>query len=170
MVTETLFKSTLSQMASRIATLEQGCVKPDLLDFCELCKKYQEQLQHCRTVKIGKIEKTHSALVKCKETNKGIINKHVTNLAVVLEALWLRRNAETSRFFGHTLVKIPLNYHQVIKCTFPKWFYSVVNNPIKVICNKIGTKFAKAHEMWKSGKYKIQESKLEAIRWLIKAH
>ena len=106
---------------------------------------------------------------KHKEINKEIIDKHVANLAVVLETLWLRRNAETSRFFGHALVKIPSNHHQVIKCTLFKEFYSVVNNPIKVICNKMRTKFAKAHEILKSGKYRIQEPKLEATRWLIKA-
>ena len=120
MVTETLFESMLSQMASWIAILEQGWVKPDLLDCWELCKKYQGQLQHCRTVEIGKIRKTHSALVKHKETNKKIIDKHVANLAVVLQALWLRKNAKTSRFFDHALVKILLNHYQVIKYTPPK--------------------------------------------------
>ena len=121
-------------------------------------------------MKIGKIGKTHLALVKHKETNKGIVNKYVANLAIVLEILWLRKNAETFRFFGHTLVEILSNHHQVIKCTFLEEFYSIVNNPIKLIYSKIGTTFAKTHEIWKSKKYKIQKLKLEAIKWLIKAH
>ena len=108
------------------------------------------------------------ALVKRKKTNKGIIDKYVANLAIMLETLWLSRNAETSRFFGHALVKIPLNHHQMIKCILSKEFYSVVNDPIKVIYSKMRIKFAKAYEMWKSGKYRIQEPKLEATRWLIK--
>ena len=120
-------------------------------------------------MEIGKIRKTHLALVKRKETNKGIIDKHIANLAVVLETLWLKRNAETSRFFDYALVKIPSNHHQKMKCTLPEEFYSVVNDPIKMICSKMRTKFANSHEMWKSRKYRIQEPKLKATRWLIKA-
>ena len=120
-------------------------------------------------MEISKIGKIHSALVKCKETNKGIMNKHIADLTVVLKTLWLRKNAEMSRFFSHTLVKILSNYHQIIKDTLFKEFYNIVNNPIKMICSKIGTKFAKAYEMWKSGKYTIQEPKLETISWHIKA-
>lgn len=124
---------------------------------------------NCRYVHLCQVGARHKDLIKKGETDNAVIAKHTEALSIVLQALWLRRSAETSTFFGAALTSVLKNKHQAIGCRLPKEFEDAVNGRTKEIGREITEKHKKAVAKWKRGK-KIEDApSLNINNWLLKA-
>ncbi|MCJ1467868.1 hypothetical protein MMC07_006493 [Pseudocyphellaria aurata] len=81
----------------------------------------------------------------------------------------LRRSAQTSRFFGEPLIKLPPNRHSVIRCPLPNEFKQIVNDQTKEINMALANSYQQQHEKWQQMQKAGEASKVNANNWLQRA-
>lgn len=118
MVTGTPFERSPDQMGGWLTALKQCCLwSGHSIQFhvpeWPRRNEHRKGLEVCKSTSIKVLSLDHKRLTTKKgssDTKK--MDLHVAKLSKVLKTLWLKRDAENSRFFGHALTLVPSNTHE----------------------------------------------------------
>ena len=105
-------------------------------------------------------------MVKKNGNNADLINKHIKDLSVLLQTLWLRQTANTSMFFRQKLTKVEPNIHIVLKCGLPKQFKKAVNGETRKIRQQLTEAHQEAFARWQKSSQSKDPPTVDINHWL----
>ena len=145
----TPFERSPAQMASWVSSLfDEWWNKPEPSYAWPEKATHRQDLKLCTPKALKDLGKAHERIVDGTEKNSRAISRHISNLTTVLRTLWIKRDADRSRFFDQPLTPLVPNTHCDVDCRLPDKFKDLVNSPVTAITDQLVLENDAARRQW----------------------
>ena len=181
MITGTPFESSPAEMVTWVRWLEnKSCLwsQPTKSGWDDQ-DIWRAKLKSCTRDRLIALGKTHNHLVSWTKKSTAYIEnpvqaqreydemkeQYIRDLQEVLSALWLRRDATESKFFGHPLVELTPNVHRIIRVSDPN-AARIVNTPAQQMAKSTDATYQRRLAKWEAGSKMAEKPKLMVNNFL----